>query len=69
MELPEPVIPSAQVASLQPQAPFTLLMTRPLLQVAGADLATRFPNGRVRNVLPDGSLVAFEVPGDRAVPG
>ena len=68
-ELADPIIPSAQVGSLQPQPPFTLLMSRPLLQTAGADLATRFPNGRVRNVMPDGSLVAFEVPGDRAVPG
>jgi hypothetical protein len=67
-ELAAPV-PSAQVASLQPQPPFTLLMSRPLLQAAGTDLATRFPNGRVRNVLPNGTLVAFEVPSNRAVPG
>jgi hypothetical protein len=69
VELADPIIASAQVGSLQPQPPFTLLMSRPLLQTAGADLATRFPNGRVRNVMPDGSLVAFEVPGNRAVPG
>jgi Dolichyl-phosphate-mannose-protein mannosyltransferase len=62
-------IPSDQVGSLQAQPPFTLLMSRPLLQAAGTDLATRFPNGRVRNVLPDGTLVAFEVPGEGAVSG
>ena len=64
-----PITASAQVASLQPQPPFTLLMSRQLLQRAGAGLADRFPNGRVRNVMPDGTLVAFEVPGDRAVSG
>jgi 4-amino-4-deoxy-L-arabinose transferase-like glycosyltransferase len=69
VKLADPVVPSAQVGSLQPQPPFTLLMSRSLLQVAGSDLATRFPNGRVRNVLPNGTLVAFEVPRDRAVSG
>ena len=68
VELADP-IPSEQVSSLQPQPPFTLLMSRSLLHAAEADLATRFPNGRVRNILPNGTLVAFEVPGDRAVPG
>lgn len=60
---------SAEIGSLQPQPPFTFLMSRLLLQSAGADLADRFPNGRVRNVLPDGTLVAFEVPGAEASPG
>jgi len=32
-----------------------------------ACLTDRFPNGRVRNVMPDGTLVAFEVPDERAV--
>ena len=62
-------VSSGQVDSLQPQAPFTLLMTRDFLSAAGPRLADRFPNGRVRNVLPDGTLVAFEVPDERAASG
>ena len=61
------VVGSPALPALQPQAPFTLLMSRSLLTAAGADLADRFPTGRVRNVLPDGTLVAFEVPDERAV--
>ena len=60
---------SGEIGSLQPQPPFTFLMSRLLLQSAGAGLADRFPNGRVRNVLPDGTLVAFEVPGEGASSG
>lgn len=59
--------PSAEVESLQPQPPFTMLMRRSALSALGAGLADRFPTGRVRNVLPDGTLVAFEVPDERAV--
>jgi len=65
-ELADPV-GSDQVGTLQPQQPFTLLMSRSLLSAVGANLADRFPNGRVRNVMPDGTLVAFEVPDERAV--
>jgi hypothetical protein len=42
-------------------------MSRALLDQAGPALADRYPNGRVRNVLPDGTLVAFEVRNDGAV--
>jgi hypothetical protein len=58
--------PSTQVASLQPPPPFTLLMSRPALDTLGIGLADRFPTGRVRNVMPDGTLVAFEVNDERA---
>lgn len=65
-QLADPV-GSDQVGSLQPQQPFTLLMSRALLDQAGPALAERYPNGRVRNILPDGTLVAFEVRNDGAV--
>jgi hypothetical protein len=58
---------SNEVASLQPPPPFTLLMSRSALSTLGAGLADRFPTGRVRNVMPDGTLVAFEVNDERAV--
>ena len=61
--------PSTQVASLQPPPPFTLLMSRPALDTLGPGLADRFPTGRVRNVMPDGTLVAFEVDDARAGSG
>jgi hypothetical protein len=67
MKLADPVVASNAVGTLQPQAPFTLLMSRSALSALGAGLADRFPTGRVRNVLPDGTLVAFEVPDERAV--
>jgi hypothetical protein len=67
--LAETVTPSAGVETLQPPRPFTLLMSRSLLSTVEANLADRFPDGRVRNVLPDGTLVAFEVSGDGAVSG
>jgi hypothetical protein len=58
---------STEVASLQPPPPFTLLMSRSALSTLGTGLADRFPTGRVRNVMPDGTLVAFEVNDERAV--
>jgi hypothetical protein len=65
----EAAVPSTQVAALQPQPPFALLMSRALLDQAGPALAERYPTGRVRNVMPDGTLVAFEVRNDGAVSG
>jgi hypothetical protein len=44
------------------QPPFALFMRRDLLPLHGAELAERFPSGRIRNVTPDGVNVVFEVP-------
>jgi hypothetical protein len=63
------VVSSSQLDSLRPQPPFTLLMGRTLFYTAAHDLAVRYPHGRVRNVVPTGTLVAFEVRGERTVPG
>jgi hypothetical protein len=56
-------VPTDQLGSLRPQPPFSLLIGRDFLSVAEADLVDRYPRGRVRNVTPDGQLVAYEVPG------
>jgi hypothetical protein len=66
-DLDPTVVGSPELPALQPQPPFALVMSRSLLTAAGTDLADRFPTGRVRNVMPDGTLVAFEVPDERAV--
>ena len=43
-------------------APFSLFMRREAWQVAGAELADKYPRGRIRNVTPDGDRVVLEVP-------
>jgi len=53
---------SSEVAQIGAQPPFDLLMSRGLLLSAEGQLRDAYPQGRVRNVVPDGSLVAFEVP-------
>jgi hypothetical protein len=52
-----------ELRSFHPQPPFSLLMSREFLNVAEPELAVRYPHGRVRNVMPTGQLVVFEVPG------
>jgi 4-amino-4-deoxy-L-arabinose transferase-like glycosyltransferase len=42
--------------------PFALLMRRVAWQPVAAQLADRYPRGRIRNVSPDGARVVFEVP-------
>jgi 4-amino-4-deoxy-L-arabinose transferase-like glycosyltransferase len=51
-----------ELSSLHPPPPFTLLLSREFLGVAESDLRSRYPDGWVRNVTPDGRLVVFEVP-------
>ena len=43
-------------------APFSLFMRRETWQTAGAELADRYPRGRIRNITPDGARVVLEVP-------
>jgi hypothetical protein len=43
-------------------APFSLLMRREAWQSAAAELADRYPRGRIRNITPDGARVVLEVP-------
>ena len=42
--------------------PFALFMTRAVWVPAAAYLAEQYPQGRLRNILPDGTRVVFEVP-------
>jgi hypothetical protein len=44
------------------QGPFSLIMRRDLWQQNAPELADRYPSGRIRNITPDGSRVALEVP-------
>jgi hypothetical protein len=57
------IVSSTGLDALRPQPPFGLLMSRAELDVADPGLAARFPQGRARNILPNGQLVVFEVPG------
>ena len=42
-------------------APFALLMRRHVWEAAAAQLADRYPTGRIRNVTPDGTRVVLDV--------
>jgi hypothetical protein len=42
--------------------PFSLFMRRSAWNYGAADLADRYPQGRLRNITPDGSRVVLEVP-------
>lgn len=60
----------SQVGSIDPislrdfsaPAPFSLLMRREVWQGAATELADRYPQGRIRNLTPDGARVVLEVP-------
>jgi 4-amino-4-deoxy-L-arabinose transferase-like glycosyltransferase len=57
----EIVEPERSAAFAAPE-PFVLFMSRELWARAGPDLQRRYPDGRPESVVPDGSLVAFDVP-------
>jgi 4-amino-4-deoxy-L-arabinose transferase-like glycosyltransferase len=63
------IVTSNELRSLRPQPPFALLMSRQFLYAAERDLVLRYPHGRVRNILPGGRLVVFEVRGENTVRG
>jgi hypothetical protein len=42
--------------------PFAIFMRRPLWQTVATTFAARYPHGRLRNILPGGTHVVFEVP-------
>ncbi|HMJ00600.1 MAG TPA: glycosyltransferase family 39 protein [Gaiellaceae bacterium] len=56
-----PVVPE-QLAGFEAPPPFALIMRRDLWQNDAQELADRYPTGRIKNVTPDGSRVALEVP-------
>jgi hypothetical protein len=51
------------LAAFNAPAPFSLYMRREAWQTAQAELAARYPRGRIRNVTPDGARVVLDVPG------
>jgi hypothetical protein len=46
--------------------PFVLFMRRHVWEPVAGELTDRYPNGRIRNVLPDGTRVVLEVPATSA---
>jgi len=56
------VNPGADLASFSAAPPFSLFMTRYSWELAAGPLADRYPRGRIRDVSPDGTFVALEVP-------
>ena len=50
------------LATFEAPAPFALFMRRGVWDAASTQLAEKYPRGRLRNVMPDGSRVVFEVP-------
>jgi hypothetical protein len=55
-------IDPTQLTSFSATPPFALFMRRGVWIPAAASLAEKFPKGRLRNVVPDGTHVVFEVP-------
>ena len=56
------VIDPSTVPTFRGPAPFALFMRREVWTPAAAALAEAYPQGRIRNVMPDGSRVVLEVP-------
>ena len=56
------IVDPEQVERFVAEPPFALLMRRDLWLNNAVELADRYPSGRIRNVTPDGSRVALEVP-------
>ncbi len=50
------------LASFRASPPFALFMRRGVWAGAAASLAEKYPHGRLRNIVPDGTHVVFEVP-------
>ncbi len=54
-------IDPAQLASFTADPPFALFMRRGVWAPAADALAQKYPRGRLRNVVPEGTHVVFEV--------
>jgi hypothetical protein len=59
--VPQAVDPQ-QLQQFTPAPPFALFMRRSVWQPVATQLAERYPQGRLRNISPDGVRVVFEVP-------
>jgi Dolichyl-phosphate-mannose-protein mannosyltransferase len=56
------VVQSQQLPAFQATPPFVLLINAPLWEQAKPYLQARYPTGRTRTIMPNGHLLAFEVP-------
>jgi dolichyl-phosphate-mannose-protein mannosyltransferase len=56
------VVPPDALASFRAAPPFAIFMRGDLWAHAGSSLARHYPQGRVRDITPDGRLVVLEVP-------
>ncbi len=54
--------PTQLASSFNGSPPFALFMRRRVWSMVGPFLAERYPEGRLRNVVPEGTHVVFEVP-------
>lgn len=54
-------IDPSQLSSFNANPPFALFMRRGVWSTSGTSLAVKYPHGRLRNVLPAGTHVVFEV--------
>lgn len=57
-----PAIDPTQLSSFNASPPFALFMRREAWKLGATSLADRYPQGRLRNVTPDGTRVVLEVP-------
>ncbi len=57
------VISPRSVAGFRSERPFAMFMSRQLWTERAAPLRQRYPSGQVHDVMPDGRLVVFDVPG------
>jgi dolichyl-phosphate-mannose-protein mannosyltransferase len=58
----QPAVDPVGLRDFNAAPPFALFMRREVWQPVAADLAARFPHGRIRNVTPDGARVVLVVP-------
>ena len=56
------IIDPTGLSGFNAPAPFSLYMRREAWQTAQAELADRYPRGRITNVTPDGARVVLDVP-------
>jgi len=56
------VVSPAGLVNFEAPPPFAIFMRREAWTIGALALADRYPQGRLRNITPDGSLVVLEVP-------
>jgi hypothetical protein len=57
-------VDAQHLAQFEARPPFVLFMRRDAWEQVAPQLAERFPSGRIRNVTPDGTRIALDVPAE-----